>query len=162
MIGGQRHYLWRTVDQDGDVLDILVQKHRDKRAAKRFFRKLLKRLRYSPRIIVTDKLRSYSAAKKEILPSVVHRQDRYQNNRAEVSHQPTRQRERQMRRFKSARHAQRFLSAHGPINNLFQLGRHLMKATHYRLSMANYNFPCEIRRLRDLAPDRDLHYSISQ
>ena len=131
-IGGQRHYLWRAVDQDGDVLDILVQRHRDKRAAKRFFRKLLKGLRYSPRIIVTDKLRSYGAAKKEILPSVVHRQDRYQNNRAELSHQPTRQRERQMRRFKSVRHAQRFLSAHGPINNLFRLGRHLMKATHYR------------------------------
>ena len=88
-IGGQRQYLWRAVNQDGDVLDILVQKHRDERAAKCFFRKLLKGLRYSPRIIVTDKLRSYGAAKKEILPSVVYRQDRYQNNRAEVSHQPT-------------------------------------------------------------------------
>ncbi len=131
-INGKRHYLWRAVDQDGDVLDILVQKHRDKRAAKRFFRKLLKGLRYAPRRIVTDKLRSYGAARKEVLPDVIHDDDKWQNNRAEVSHQPTRQRERQMRRFKSAGQAQRFLSAHGPINNLFRCGRHLMRAAHYR------------------------------
>jgi putative transposase len=131
-INGERHYLWRAVDQDDDVLDILVQKHRDKRAAKRFFRKLLKGMRYSPRAIVTDKLRSYGAAKKEIMPGVMHWQDKWENNRAENSHQPTRQRERQMRRFKSPRHAQRFLSAHGPINNLFRVGRHRMKAKHYR------------------------------
>ena len=132
-IGGRRHYLWRAVDQDGDVLDILVQKHRNKRAAKRFFRKLLKSLCYAPRRIVTDKLRSYGAARKEVLPDVIHDNDKWQNNRAEVSHQPTRQRERQMRRFKSAGQAQRFLSAHGPINNLFRVGRHHMKAAHYRL-----------------------------
>jgi putative transposase len=132
-ISGQRHYLWRAVDQDGDVLDILVQKRRDKRAAKRFFRKLLKGLRYAPRRIVTDKLRSYGAARKEVLPDVIHHSDKWQNNRAENSHQPTRQRERQMRRFKSAGQAQRFLSAHGPINNLFRCGRHLMRAAHYRL-----------------------------
>ena len=132
-IGGRRHYLWRAVDQDGDVLDILVQKHRDKRAAKRFFRKLLKGLRYAPRRIVTDKLRSYGAARKEVLPDVIHDGGKWQNNRAEVSHQPTRQRERQMRRFKSPGQAQRFLSAHGLINNLFRLGRHRMKAAHYRL-----------------------------
>ena len=132
-IGGRRHYLWRAVDQDGDMLDILVQKHRDKRAAKRFFRKLLKGLRYAPRRIVTDKLRSYGAARKEVLPDVIHDNDKWQNNRAEVSHETTRQRERQMRRFKSIRHAQRFLSAHGSINNLFRYGRHLMKAAHYRL-----------------------------
>ena len=100
---------------------------------KRFFRKLLKGMRYSPRVIVTDKLRSYGAAKKEIMPDVVHRQGKWKNNQAEVSHQPTRQRERQMRRFKSACHAQRFLSAQGPINNLFRVGRHLLKAKHYRL-----------------------------
>lgn len=132
-INGGRHYLWRAVDQDGDVLDILVQKHRDRKAAKRFFRKLLKGMRYSPRVIVTDKLRSYGAAKKEIMPDVTHQQGKWQNNRAENSHQPTRQRERQMRRFKSPGHAQRFLSAYGPINNLFRVSRHLLKATHYRL-----------------------------
>jgi len=111
-IGGERHYLWRAVHQDGDVLDILIQKHRDKRAAKRFFRKLLKGLRYAPRRIVTDKLGSYGAARKEILPDVIHDQGKRMNNRAEISHQPTRQRERQMRRFKSPGQAQRFLSAH--------------------------------------------------
>jgi len=132
-INGVRHYLWRAVDQDGDVLDILVQKHRDKHAAKRFFRKLLKGMHYSPRVIVTDKLRSYGAAKREIMPGVVHRQGKWENNRAEISHQPTRQQERQMRRFKSPCHAQRFLSAHGPINNLFRVGRHHLKAEHYRL-----------------------------
>ena len=132
-ISGERRYLWRAVDQDGDVLDILVQKRRDKRAATRFFRKLLKGLRYVPRLIVTDKLVSYRAARKEVLPSVTHSQDRWQNNRAEVSHEATRQRERQMRRFKSVRHAQRFLSCHGPINNLFRLRRQGLKARHYRL-----------------------------
>jgi putative transposase len=131
-INGERHYLWRAVDQDGQVLDILVQKHRDQRAAKRFFRKLLKGLRYVPRLIVTDKLGSYGVARWELLPGVAHCQDRRLNNRAEVSHQPTRQRERQMRRFKSPRHAQRFLSVHGPINNLFRCGRHLMRAAYYR------------------------------
>jgi len=131
-MNGVRHYLWRAVDQDGDVLDILVQKRRDKRAAKRFFRKLLKGVCYCPRKMVTDKLGSYGAARREIMPSIEHVQGKWESNRAEVSHQPTRQRERQMRRFKSHRHAQRFLSAHGPINNLFRIGRHLLKATHYR------------------------------
>ena len=121
-MNGVRHFLWRAVDQDGDVLDILVQKRRDKCAAKRFFRKLLKGLRYCPRKIVTDKLGSYGVARREIMPGVKHVQRKRENNRAEVSHQPTRQRERQMRRFKSRRHAQRFLSAHGPINNLFRIG----------------------------------------
>ena len=132
-IGGEIHYLWRAVDQDGDVLDILVQKHRDKRAAKRFFRKLLKGLRYAPRKIVTDKLRSYDAARKELLASVIHDQGKRMNIRAEVSHQPTRQRERQTRRFKSMRHAQRFLPVYGPITNLFRLCRHRIKAKHYRM-----------------------------
>ena len=107
-INGRIHYLWRAVDQDGDVLDILVQSKRDKKAAKKFFRKLLKDLKYVPRVIVTDKLRSYSAAKAEVLPSVEHQQQKYGNNRAENSHQPTRLRERLMRRFKSPGHAQRF------------------------------------------------------
>src|SRR5262249_20860028 len=131
-IGGARHYLWRAVDQDGEVLDILVQKQRDKLAAKRFFRKLLKGLQYVPRRLVTDRLGSYGAARRELLRSVEHCRGQRLNNRAEVSHQPTRQRERQMRRFKSPRQAQRFLSVHGPINNLFRLGRHLLSARHYR------------------------------
>jgi len=89
-INGRIHYLWRAVDQDGDVLDILVQSKRDKRAARKFFRKLLKGLRYVPRVIITDKLRSYRAAITEVLPGVEHLQQKYQNNRAENSHQPTR------------------------------------------------------------------------
>ena len=88
------HYLWRAVDQDGDVLDILVQSRRNKKAAKKFFRKLLKGLRYVTRVIITDTLRSYSAAKAEVMPDVQHLQQKYQNNRAENSHQPTRLRER--------------------------------------------------------------------
>ncbi len=110
------------MDQDGDVLDILVQSRRDKKAAKKFFRKLLKGLRYVPRMIVTDKLRSYNAAKAEVMLCVEHVQQKYQNNRAENSHQLTRLRERVMRRFKSAGHAQRFLSAFGIINSHFRVG----------------------------------------
>jgi putative transposase len=101
---------------------------RDKAAAKKSFRKLLKGLTYVPRVIITDKLASYGAAKREILPSVEHRQHRYLNNRAENSHQPTRQRERRMRRFKSPGHAQRFLSAYGPIASHFRLRRHHLPA----------------------------------
>jgi putative transposase len=134
-INGRLHYLWRAVDQDGDVLDILVQRHRDKKGAKKFFRKLLKGLQYVPNVIITDKLRSYSAAKAEVLPSVDHCQDRWQNNRAENSHQPTRLRERVMRRFKSAGHAQRFLSAFGIINSHFRVGRHLYRARGYQAVM---------------------------
>lgn len=135
-INGRRYYLWRAVDQDGYVLDILVQPRRNKRAAKRCFRKLLKGLRYVPRVIITDKLKSYEAARKELIPGVEHRQHKGLNNRAELSHQPTRQRERQMRRFKSPGHAQRFLSAHGPINNLFRPRRHRMAAADYRAARA--------------------------
>ena len=131
-IRGKVHYLWRAVDQHGRVLDILVQSRRNAKAAKRFFRKLLRGLQYVPRVIVTDKLRSYAAAKREIMPGVEHRQSRYLNNRAEVSHQPTRLRERQMQRFKSARHAQRFLSAHSRIHNHFQLRRHCLTADQHR------------------------------
>ena len=134
-INGRLHYLWRAVDQDGDVLDILVQSHRNKKAAKKFFRKLLKTLRYVPRVIITDKLRSYSAATAEVMPSVEHLQQKYQNNRAENSHQPTRLRERLMRRFKSAGHAQRFLSAFGIITSHFRVGRHLYSASAYRTVM---------------------------
>jgi putative transposase len=114
------------------VLDVLVQSRRDKHAAKCLLRKLLKKQMRSPRLLITDKLRSYGAAKREIMPGVEHRQHKGLNNRAENSHQPTRRRERQMKRFKSARHAQRFLSAHDQINNLFLLPRHRMTATDYR------------------------------
>ena len=131
-VHGKVHYLWRAVDQHGNVLDILVQSRRSARAAKRFFRKLLRGLRYVPRVVVTDKLRRYAAAKREVLPGVEHRQSRYLNNRAEVSHQPTRRRERQMQRSKSARHAQRFLSAHSRIHNHFQLRRHRLTANEHR------------------------------
>ncbi len=135
-IQGERRYLWRAVDQDGDVIDILVQPRRNRRAAERFFRKLLKGQGSEPRRLVTDKLRSYSAAHRTIMPSVVHDTARYANNRAEVSHQPTRQRERQMRRFKSAGQAQRFLSVHGVILNLFRVGRHLVRPANHRILRA--------------------------
>ena len=132
-IRGQLHYLWRAVDQDGDVIDILVQKRRNKRAAARFFRKLLRGEKATPTEIVTDKLRSYSAAKKDVMPSVPHCTRRYANNRAEVSHQRTRQREQQMRRFKSQGQAQRFLAVHSRVVNLFVVGRHHLNAKNYRL-----------------------------
>jgi putative transposase len=131
MIRGERQYLWRAVDQDGNVLDILVQSRRNKQAAKRFFRKHLKGLQYIPRVIITDKLRSYGAAKREILPGVEHRQHKGLNHRAENSHQPTRLREKKMRRFTSAKQAQRFLSAFGPISGHFQLRRHRLSAGEY-------------------------------
>jgi putative transposase len=131
-INGKRSYLWRAVDQDGNVLDILVQSRRNTKAAKRFFRKLLKGLQYVPRVIITDTLKSYGAAKREILPDVEHRQHKGLNNRAENSHQPTRLREKKMRRFKSAKHAQRFLSAFGPISQHFQPRRHRLHAGEYR------------------------------
>ena len=132
-IRGRQQYLWRAVDEDGDTIDILVQSRRNRLAALRFFRKLLKGQGCVPRRLITDKLRSYPAACRTVMPSVVHCTDQYANNRAEVSHQPTRQRERQMRRFKSAAHAQRFLSVHGPVQNLFRVGRHLLRAVHHRL-----------------------------
>jgi len=132
-IQGQRHYLWRAVDQDGDVIDILVQRRRNARAARRFFRKLLKGQGSEPRWLVTDKLGSYRAAHRSMMPSVEHVTARYANNRSEVSHQPTRQRERQMRKVKSAAQAQRFLSVHGVVHNLFSLGRHRLRSGDYRL-----------------------------
>jgi len=135
-IQSRRHYLWRAVDQDGCVLDILVQRRRNKTAAKKFFRKLLKGCQYVPRVIINDQLKSYGAAKREILPSVEHRQHRYLNNRAENSHQPTRQRERRMQGFKSAGHAQRFLSAYGPIAQHFRPRRHRVSASAYRQEMS--------------------------
>ncbi len=135
-INGKQHYLWRAVDQDGNVLDILVQSRRTKAAAKKFFRKLLKGCQYVPRVMITDKLGSYEAARKEVMPGVEHRRHRRLNNRAENSHQPTRQRERTMRRFKSPGHAQRFLSAYGRIREHFCPRRHRLRAEEYRRERA--------------------------
>ena len=131
-IQGVQHYLWRAVDQDGVVLDILVQERRDGNAAKRFFRRLLNGQHYVPRVIVTDKLRSYGVAKRQLLPAVEHRQSRYLNNRAENSHRPTLRRERQMQRFKSLEQAQTFLCAHAFIHGHFHPRRHLLTADAYR------------------------------
>ena len=119
------------------MLDILVQSRRNAKAAKRFFKRLLRGLQFSPRAIVTDKLKSYGAAKREVMPHVEHRQNRYLNNRAENSHQPTRRRERQMQRFKSPGQAQRFLFAHSFIYGHFRPRRHLMSASNYRQARAD-------------------------
>ena len=132
-INGIQHYLWRAVDQDGEVVDVLLQTRRDGKAAKRFFKRLLKTHRMEPRKIVTDKLRSYGVAHRELIPDTIHDTSQYANNRAELSHQPTRVRERVMRRFKSTQQAQRFLSVHAAVYNLFNLGRHLTSARNYRI-----------------------------
>jgi len=132
-IDGKQHYLWRAVDQDGEVVDVYLQKRRDAAAAKRFFKRLLKKHSDEPRKIVTDKLRSYGVAHRELMPDAIHDTSKYANNRAELSHQPTRVRERGMRRFKSVQQAQRFLNVHAAVYNLFNLGRHLISARHYRL-----------------------------
>jgi putative transposase len=144
-IAGVKRWLWRAVDQTGIVLDVLVQSRRDKQAAKRLLRKLLKRQMRPPRVMITDKLASYGAAKREIMPGIEHRQHKGLNNRAENSHQPTRRRERQMKRFKSAGQAQRFLSAHDQINNLFYLPRdHLTAVEHRAARMRAFQVWAEI------------------
>ena len=137
VIGGKRFFLWRAVDDEGEVLDLLVQRRRDKTAAVTFLRKLLKKQGYAPDVIVTDKLRSYGAAKAQIGLSVRHEQGLRQNNRAENSHQPTRRRERKMQRFKSPGAAQRFLAAHAAVYNTFNLQRHLISRRTLRLFRAN-------------------------
>lgn len=134
-INRERKYLWRAVDQDGMVRDVLVRNRRDKTVARRFFRRLLKRNRTVPRVVVTDKLRPYGAAHREVMPSVKHRSHKGMNNRAENSHQPTRQRERAMKGFRSAGGAQRFLSAFSGISPHFRPRRHLMAAPDYRAEM---------------------------
>jgi len=131
-IDGKQHYLWRAVDQDGEVVDVFLQRRRDGKAAKRFFKRLLKAHRNEPRKIVTDQLRSYGVARRELIPDTIHDTSQYANNRAELSHQPTRVRERGMRRFKSMKQAQRFLTVHAVVYNLFNLGRHLVSAKNYR------------------------------
>ncbi len=135
-IAGVKHWLWRAVDQTGMVLDVLVQSRRDKRAAKRLLRKLLKRQCRAPRVMITDRLSSYGAIRRELIHGIEHRQHKGLNNRAENSHQPTRRRERQMKRIKSARQAQRFLSAHVQVVNLFHLRRDHVAASGHRASRA--------------------------
>ena len=135
--------MWRAVDQDGEIVDVFLQRRRDSKAAKRFFKRLLKVHRVEPRTIVTDELRSYGIAHRELIPDTIHDTSQYANNRAELSHQPTRVRERVMRRFKSIQQAQRFLTVHTAVYNLFNLGRHLVSAKNYRYfrsrALANWN-----------------------
>jgi putative transposase len=151
-INGVTHYLWRAVDQNGVVLDILVQPKRDRFAAIRLFRRLLRVTGRKPRVIITDKLRSYGAARRVVMPGVAHRQHRYLNNRAENSHQPTRERERRMRRFKSAQHAQKFVEIHGIIASHFRPRRHLLSAVDYReLRSKRFRIWNEVTRASALA-----------
>ncbi|TSD40273.1 IS6 family transposase [Rhodococcus sp. KBS0724] len=135
-IGGVRKYLWRAVDQHGNVLDILIQDKRDGKAATRFFRKLLKKQGRRPRVLVTDKLRSYQVAHRKTRSTTEHRQNKYLNNRCEKSHQPTRQRERAMKGFRSVGAAQLFLSSFSRIAPHFRPPRHRMNATDYRTELA--------------------------
>lgn len=135
-IGGTRKYLWRAVDQDGNVLDILIQGKRDGRAATRFFRMLLKKQDRRPRALITDKLTSYRVAHRQMMSTVEHRQAKYLNNRAENSHQPTRQRERAMKGFRSVGAAQRFLTSFSRISPHFRPSRHRMPAADHRTDMA--------------------------
>ncbi|TAU38913.1 IS6 family transposase [Rhizobium ruizarguesonis] len=131
-IRGKKHWPWRAVDQNGFVLEVLVQSRRNAKAAKRLMRKLLKGQGRAPRVMITDRLRSYDAAKREIVPSVEHRSHKSLNNRAENSHQPVRRRERIMKCFKSQRHLQRFVSIRDPIANLFQIPRHDISSSDHR------------------------------
>jgi transposase-like protein len=128
--------LWRAVDYEGEVLDMLVQSRRDSRAALRLMRKLLKKQAFAPKLLVTDQLRSYASAFRRLGLSCLHQQGLRQNNRAENSHQAVRRRERKMQRFKSARSAQRFLSMHAAIHNTFNLQRHLVSRATLRIFRA--------------------------
>jgi putative transposase len=131
-IAGKKCWLWRAVDQEGFVIDVLVQSRRNAKAARRLMRKLLKMQGRAPRVMITDKLRSYDAAKRQIMPGVEHRSHKGLNNRAENSHQPIRRRERIMKRFKSMRQLQRFVSIHDPVANLFHFPRHNLSSSDHR------------------------------
>ncbi|MDV6278417.1 IS6 family transposase [Rhodococcus erythropolis] len=135
-IGGVRKYLWRAVDQHGNVLDILIQSRRDGKAATRFFRTLLKKQGRRPRVLVTDKLASYQVAHRQTMSTTEHRQNKYLNNRCENSHQPSRQRERAMKGFRTVGSAQRFLSSFSRISPHFRPPRHRMTATAHRTELA--------------------------
>ncbi len=136
-ITGRKHWLWRAVDQNGIVLDILVQERRNQEAAETFLRRLVEGSGYRPRVVITDKLASYPTAVRRVLAGVEHRRHKRLNNRAETSHRPTRRRERALQRFKSPAHAHRFLSPFGPISNHFRFRprRHLLPAAQYRQTM---------------------------
>ena len=125
-IAGERMYLWRAVDDEGEVLDVLVQRRRDKAAARKLMRKLLRKKGFAPTELTTDRLRSYGAAFSELGLAAHHEQGLRKNNRAEVSHQPLRRRERKMQRFKSPGSAQRFVSVHSAAYNTFNVQRHLI------------------------------------
>ena len=131
-IAGQRMYLWRAVDHEGEVLDMLVQRRRDSRAALRLMRKLLKKQGFAPKLLVTDKLRSYASAFRRLRLTCPHEQGLCKNNRVENSHQVVRRRERKVQRFKSAGSAQRFLSMHAAVHNTFYLQRHLVSRSTLR------------------------------
>jgi putative transposase len=133
---GKRMYLWRAVDHEGEVLDMLVQPRRDTRAALRLMRKLLKKQGFAPKLLVTDKLRSYASAFRQLGLSCPHKQGLRDNNRAENSHQVVRRREHKLQRFKSARSAQRFLSMHAAVHNTFNLRRHLVSRSTFRIFRA--------------------------
>src|SRR6202165_4198042 len=135
-IAGERMYLCRTVDHEGESLDLLVQRRRDCRAALRLMRKLLKRQGFAPKLLVTDKLRSYASAFRHLGLTCPHEQGLRKNNRAENSHQAVRRRERKLQRFKSARSAQRFLSMHAAVHNNFNLQRHLVSRSTLRIFRA--------------------------
>jgi putative transposase len=135
-MNGKTYYLWRAVDADGMVLDILVQERRNQAAAEAFLRRVVGGYYpQAPRVTVTDKLASYGPALKKVLPRTEHPRHKGLNNRAENSHQPTRQRERTMRRFKSPLQAQRFLEPFGPIREHFSPGRHRLSAARYRAAL---------------------------
>ena len=150
-IAGRKHWLWRAVDQHGLVLDILVQSRRNATAAKRLLRKLLKKQGIAPRVMITDKLASYGAAKRKIMPGVEHRQHKGLNNRAENSHQPTRRRERVMKRFKSAGQAQRFLSVHDQVANLFRRPAHTNAEDHRRVRTQAFQVWAEVTGIASAA-----------
>jgi putative transposase len=135
-IDGRMVYLWRAVDSEGEVLDVLVQSKRNKHAALKLMRKLLKKYAFAPERLVTDDLRSYGAAARDLGVEHLHEHGRWKNNRAENSHQPTRRRERKMQRFKSARSAQKFLSTHAAVYNTFNVQRHLVSTPSHRVLRA--------------------------
>ena len=143
-IAGKRNWLWRAVDEEGEVLDILVQSRRDTKAAVRLMRKLIRKQGFAPEVLVTDKLGSYGAAKRKLGLLARHEQGLRKNNLAENSHQPTRRRERKMQRFKSPGSAQRFLSAHAAVHNTFNTQRHLVSRSTLRQFRAEATSAWEI------------------